>query len=151
MKKLFSIIAIALCFTINAQTKISIGAGVLEQSNKLGLGVATTIGVSQNVIGDWGITTTYNYSFLKEDNFQQLYLAAFYEAKIDNKFSIIPSVGAARQISGYAYPAIALDLLARASDNIQLKLGWQPTMRGAYHDPATGWSLITTFSLVIEL
>ena len=150
MRNILSIIALALCFTINAQTKVGFGGGMLEQSNKFGLGIASTISVEQDVVGNFGLAATYNYSALRGNNFQQLYLAPYYEYHM-GRLSLKPSIGAARQISGDILPAFGFDMLVKASDRTQIVLGWQPTIRGHFRDAQTGWSLITTMGVLVRL
>ena len=151
MRNLLSIIALALCFTINAQTRVGLGAGVLEESNKLGLGIASTISFQQGLIGTGGIEAQYTYAIRRDNDFQELSLALYHEIIFDHSLSIKPKAGASRQVSGNVYPTFGLDILARASDRTQIVLGWQPTPRGHFRDPTTGWSLVTTMGVLIRL
>lgn len=150
MRNLLSILAIVLCFTINAQTKVGIGVGVLEQSNRLGLGVASTISVHQDIVSNFGITALYNYSVVRDTDFQELSLRIYYREEL-GRLSLKPNAGIARQVSGHEYLTFGLDMLFSVSDRTQVVLGWQPTARGSFHDPDTGWSLATTTGILIKI
>jgi len=149
MKKLL-FIALLMATTISAQTKIGLSTGVLEQSNKYGLGIANTVSVHQEVIDNFGITALYNYSVLRGPNFQEFSLRAYKRVEL-GRLSLEPNVGAAKQISGPEYVTFGLDLLVAASDKVEVILGWQPTARGSFHDPDTGWSLTTTIGILYKL
>ncbi|MGB3491892.1 MAG: hypothetical protein WBA57_04140 [Elainellaceae cyanobacterium] len=151
MKKILLIIALLTATTISAQTSLGFSTGVLEESNKLGLGIASTISLEQNIIGDGGVGVDYSYAFVRDNNFQQLSVVAFQEFIVDRTLSLKFSAGGARQVSGNIYPTASFDILVKASDKVKIVLGWNPTPRGQFRDPETGWSLITTMGLIYKL
>lgn len=151
MKNIITTLLLMAITISSAQTKISFSSGVLEQSNKLGLGIASTISVEQDVVGNAGISLDYSYAVLRGKDFQQTTLTVYNEFTVDRTLGLKPSVGIARQISGNIYPTFSFDMLARASDRVQIVLGWNPTPRGGFRDINTGWSMMSTIGLIYKI
>jgi hypothetical protein len=144
MKKLFSIIAMTLCTTISAQeTTLNLSPGVLEQSNKLGLGIASTIGLNQDILGNTGVGVDYTYAALRGRNFQQSSANVYHKVNIAEGLTLRPNAGVAKQISGGLYPSFGLDIMVSVGDRAKVVLGWTPVIRGHFRDAETGWSMVT--------
>lgn len=153
MKKILTALAILFCFTIKAQTtSLTLTSGVLEESNKRGISVASVIGLNQEIQNGFGVGVEYTYAIMKRyDNFQQLQLNVFQVFDIDETLGISFNAGAVRQVSGKIYPTFGGDILVYASDKVAIDLGWQPVVRGKFRDPNTGWSMATTIGVMLKL
>lgn len=150
MKQLFVIALLALT-SLSAQTKVNLGAGLLEESNKNGAGVSVEAGVHQELIKNAGLSVIYTKGFPYRGKFQQLQLMAYYNIEADHSLNLKLNYGIARQINGNIYPTFGVDLLARCSEVSQIYLSFSPVGRGGFRDKQTGWSHTVTVGLLIKI
>lgn len=139
-------------YTANGQTSVSVGGGVFEQSNEMGIGLATSVGLQQGVLPNVGFNAVYTQVFLKEENLNQAQLQAYYEVlTTDEKLALRLNGGVATQFGNDAYPTFGIDILGMRDRDIHPYFSWSPVVRGAFRDKATGWSHTVQAGLIFKL
>lgn len=151
MKKLITIITLMFSTLVFSQTKIGLGLGLLEQSNKLGVGWAGGLTVQQEIYNGLGLGVVYIKALPHEGVFNQFQLQSFYQMNTtDERLGVKINAGISRQNSEY-YPTFGLDILAMQNKNIHPYLSWSPVIRGAFGDINTGWSHTVQFGFLFKI
>lgn len=156
---------------LDSQTRISFGAGVMEQSRMLGTNLAVQAGLDQYFSRNLSIRAIYQYAFLDTgtaqlhtqsgevlnqpgpgSKFQQLQLMGAYTVYTwDEEMAFRIGAGAARQISGPVYPTFALDIIGFSDKRVSPVLSWSPVIRGDYNSGEPGWNHSVTLNFSIRL
>lgn len=167
MKRLWIIAMLVLGINLSAQTDVSFGVGVLEQTRNLGIGLAVNVSVQQELVDNLGVGLIYTKGFMQTgnvilvdsgislpkdgDDFQQLQLMLNYKIYTsDENLAIRPSIGAARQISGGIFPTFALDIMPFPKDKVHAFLSWSPVIRDGFYE-GEGWSHTVTINFGINI
>lgn len=141
----------ATCAIFAQTTKVGFSSGAFEQSNELGIGVPIEVSLSQEVHDGFGVLAAYSYIWTRRDDINQVRMEGFYEYAIDHSMSVRGRAGVATQFEDAEYFSFGFDILARASDDIQVGFMWSPVVRGEFRDINAGWSHTVTVGLLIEL
>lgn len=156
--------------SISFAQEISLGAGLLEESRKLGVGFATSAALSYDVHTNITTSLTYTKVFLQTGNsvlyvdngdvltqnpdgtkFNQLQVMVGYKVYTrDENIAIALSVGGATQFTGEMYKTFKLDIIPFPNSNFHPYLSWAPVIKGKFSE-GSGWSHTVTMNLAIKL
>lgn len=173
MKTIMKLLVVLFISATYGQTDLSIGAGLLEQSRVLGVGIATSVAVSQPLYKNFGVTAIYTHGFLNTGDsklivpdgnsfyvlsqaphgtkWNQLQIMANFKVYTnDDRVAIRFNGGVARQLGNVVKPTFGLDLIAFPNNRVYTYLSWSPVILEKF-DTGSGWSHTVTLNLAVRL
>ena len=174
---IFSIVKLALGVLIalsvnqaNGQTNLAFGGGLLEESRKLGIGVAVSATVSQDLYSNFGVSAIYTHGILETGyaklitqdgsilsqnapgtKFNQYQFMLYYKAVTeDEKLAVRFNGGLAIQTGEPLRKTLGVDIIAYPMAKVYPYLSWSPVLREKFY-AGQGWSHTVTINLAIKL
>lgn len=148
---LTTVLLLATCAIFAQTSKIGFGSGLYEDSVGRGIGVPVEVSLSQEVTSGFGILGAYSYIFTREGAVEQVRAEAFHEYAVDHSLSLRARLGVATQFEDEIHPSFGFDILASASDDIQIGLMWSPVVKGRFRALNEGWTHTVLLGTLIKL